>query len=302
MKIKNSIYIIPLLFFFFSCKTEGVKGDTTDSRQEIIDSKSNIQDKRAKDLVGVKDSAYRNLELLITDKQKINRKEKYDNGVVIEWIEEGKGAALKDYHAYKITYEVLLDDGTVIDGNKIANRDWVHFILGYQLQGKGWDYALNKLKIGDFARISIPSKLARGKEGIKGLVPPDANNTVVIKILGEIEPDKKMNGTNVWVLASTFNEESKVSDTSSKVIADYTVSTPSNPRFLNTQYSSTPFIFQYKEKGIIEGLKKAMIGVKRGDNLWISVDPKDGYGKAGFTELVKPNEHLFYEMLVYDVK
>lgn len=296
---KRTFLLFSIVSLLIACTPKGVDQKEVENPEDY--SSNSTPKEFHSQLVGVKDSAYRNPELLIPQTDQKFKREAYKNGITIEWVHEGKGNQLEANHAYKIAYEVLLDDGSVVDGNKIANRDWIHFLLGYQIQGEGWDFALSKLKIGDFAKIVIPSKLARGKVGIEGLIPPDANNTVTIKILDEIQPDKIVDGTKVWLLSST-PKQTKISDEASKITVDYTVSTPSNPRFLNTNFSSTPFIFSFQDKGIIQGLKKALLGVKRGDNLWVTVPSDQGYGKEGFTEMVKPNESLFYEVLVYEVE
>lgn len=291
-----------VLVLFGSCKTKGVDNPHQEDQDTLISSNKSSKETthQPNELVGVKDSAYRNLNLLTDNATTIKKELLLDDAIKIQWYQLGNGKKLEKNHAYKIEYEVLLDDGTVVDGNKIIHRDWVHFLLGFQLQGKGWDEALSNLKIGDFAKIKIPSKLARGKKGIKGLIPPDANNTLILKIIDEIKPDKEIDGIKIWTLASTPKKE-KISDKSSKIVVDYAVSTASNPRFLNTRFTAEPVVVSYQEKGVIQGLKDALIGVKRGDNLWITIPPEKAYGKEGFAEMVKPNESVFYELFVHEV-
>ena len=55
------------------------------------------------------------------------------------------------------------------------------FMVGFNMQTKGWDIALRQLKVGDFAEIIIPSELARGSKGIEGLIPPNADNILKIR-------------------------------------------------------------------------------------------------------------------------
>lgn len=279
----------------FSCKVKGVKGDETQEEMLLETTKGETIEA----LRGVKDSAYRNEELLI-ETPEVNGQQ-FDNGIKITWFEKGEGAILQDNHVYKIDYEVLLDDGSVVDGSKIVNRKWVHFLVGYQLQTKGWEFALKKLRVGDFAEIFIPSELARGKEGIKGLIPPDANNTLRIRVLDEIQPDREIDGTKVWLIGENKKFEHQKANEDSEILYDYTVSTPTNPRYTNSFYSGTPYNFRFTDQGIVLGLKKALFDVKKMDRLWVVVPPEQAYGSKGLLDIVKPNEFVFYDLLIRNV-
>jgi FKBP-type peptidyl-prolyl cis-trans isomerase len=296
--MKNKLLISLLISsVLLSCKVKGVKQNEQETA--ITTSKSQNTD-IIEELKGVKDSAYRNEKLLIKTLE-INQ-QKFDNGIVIKWYEKGEGALLEDEHVYKLDYEVLLEDGSVVDGSKIINRKWVHFLLGFELQTKGWDFALRKLKIGDFAEIVIPSELARGKEGIKGLIPPDAVNILRVKVVGEVQPDRVIDGTKVWTLAhSKKAEEEKVKE-DSEIIYDYIVSTPSNPRYVNSHYNGNPYNFHFDDQGIVIGLKKALFGVTKYDRLWVVVPPEEAYGKKGLLDIVKPNEPVLYDLFIRDIK
>jgi FKBP-type peptidyl-prolyl cis-trans isomerase len=37
------------------------------------------------------------------------------------------------------------------------------------------------------------------------------------------------------------------------------------------------------------------------DKLWILVPPSQAYGSKGMVDLVKPNEDLFYDLIIMDV-
>jgi FKBP-type peptidyl-prolyl cis-trans isomerase len=51
----------------------------------------------------------------------------------------------------------------------------------------------------------------------------------------------------------------------------------------------------------VPGLKKALINCKKFDRLFIVVPPEEAYGSKGYLDLVKPNETVFYNVLVVDV-
>lgn len=294
----NKLFLILLISStLLSCKVKGIKQD----KQKLpLTSTESQKSDIIEELKGVKDSAYRNEKLLVKAPE-VNQ-EKFDNGIVIKWFKKGDGAALEDGHVYKLDYEVLLEDGSVVDGSKIINRNWVHFLLGFELQTKGWDFALRKMKIGDFAEVIIPSELARGKAGIKGLIPPDAVNILRVKVLGEVAPSREIDGTKVWTLAHSKKEEALKVNEDSEIIYDYVISTPSNPRYANSHYNGTPYNFHFSDQGIVIGLKKALFGVTRYDRLWVVVPPDQAYGKKGLLNVVKPNESVLYDLFIREIK
>ncbi|OJX39354.1 MAG: hypothetical protein BGO87_05105 [Flavobacteriia bacterium 40-80] len=291
MKMKKLFLLSGLVLLLLSCKVKGVKNE---SEQKLKD-----QPERIEALVGVKDSAYRN-EKLLTNSKELD-KQIFDNGIEIKWFERGKGDLLKDQHVYKIDYEVLLEDGSVVDGSKLINRQWVHFLLGFQIQTKGWDFALRKLRIGDFAEILIPSELARGKLGIEGLIPPDAKNILKIRVLGELEPERETDGTKIWILAESKKYEEEKATEDSEIVYDYVISTPSNPRYVDSRFKGAPYVFKFSDFGIVKGLKKALLGVKKADKLWVVVPASEAYGSKGLLDVVKPDEPVFYDLFIRDV-
>jgi FKBP-type peptidyl-prolyl cis-trans isomerase len=56
-----------------------------------------------------------------------------------------------------------------------------------------------------------------------------------------------------------------------------------------------------KDPSLIPGLRKAMLNTKMYDKLYILVPPKEAYGSKGYVDLVKPNEDLFYDVIIMDV-
>jgi FKBP-type peptidyl-prolyl cis-trans isomerase len=225
---------------------------------------------------------------------------KFANGIVISWFKRGSGKMLKTGDMVNIAYEVRLKDGSIVDGNKLANKRMLPFLVGYNLQTPGWDLAFKELKIGDEVRIILPSKLARGEKGIKGLIPPNAVNIINIKILSERIPTRIVDGTKVWLLEENKSNKLKFSDEC--VVSFHAIaSTPSQYEFVNTFRTGKPFDFQLGDYGLVPGLRKALINAKKFDRLFIVVPSEEAYGKQGFHSLVKPDESVFYNVLVMDV-
>ena len=226
--------------------------------------------------------------------------EKLDNGIIIKWIEHGKGDVLTKGDMIQVDYKVFLDDNTVGDGNHLINKKSIPFMVGFQMQAKGWDIALQKLKVGDYAEIFIPSELARGEKGIKGLIPPNADNILKIRIIEKMKPTREVDGNKVWVFEENKSNKLKFGE-NTEIEFHCMVSTPSNPLYVNTYDNGAPFKLRLNDSGTVPGLKKALINAKKADRMFVLIPPSEAYGSKGYQGLVKENEDLFYNILVMGV-
>lgn len=274
--MKRILFIVSI-GLFASCDTSGVEKEqkTTVKKEKINDHSLD----KSHDVVDTK---------------------MFDNGLLIEWYEKGSGEAVKAGDLIGIDYKVRLKDGTVVDGNHLLKLESFPFMVGFQMQTKGWDMALQSMKVGDFARIKIPSHLARGEKGIEGLIPPNADNFLTVRILSKIKPDRIVEGTKIWILEE--NKANKVKFNEGMEITFHSmVSSPSNPLYANTFRSNTPFKFKLGDQGIVPGLRKALINAKSSDRMYVIVPATEAYGDKGYMDFVKPNEDIFYNIMVMDV-
>jgi len=287
--IKLSV-VFGIAFLLLACDTEGVKK----KKDTNLDS-STKRDKKATEI----NSKLEKSQLKLKPKKVLSDAE-VSGGVKISWFEKGKGKALEEGQVVKINYEVRLLDGTIVDGNHLLKKDWLPFMVGYGMQTKGWDLAMKQLRIGDFVEIYIPSKLARGEKGIKGVIPPNADNIVRVRILEELAPTKVVDGTKVWLLEEN-KEEKKAANLESTVDFHYMVGTKSNPKYDISMRKGEPFEMRFSDNGIVKGLKKALINAKNSDKLWVLVPAAEAYGEKGLVDLVKPGESLFYDIFIMNV-
>ncbi len=281
MRIKLS-FIAVTLVLFTSCDTTAVKNASeleTEKKSQDVDSvQVNVLDKPA----------------IAIDKEELG------NGIIIKWIEHGKGEVVAKGDMIKIDYKVFLKDNKVVDGNHLLNKSSIPFMVGFQMQTKGWDIALQKLKVGDYAEIYIPSELARGEKGIKGLIPPNADNILKIRIIEKTKPTREVDGNKVWVFEENSKNELAFNE-NEEILFHAMVSTPTNSLYVNTYRSGEPFKLRLNDSGTVPGLKKALINAKKSDRMFVLVPSTEAYGSKGYLDVVKPNEDLFYNLLVMDV-
>jgi FKBP-type peptidyl-prolyl cis-trans isomerase len=272
--MKPGLSGIFVLLLLAACETSGVKKDVPSQQKQTAGS----------DLDG---------------DNKVIGKKRLNEGMAIEWFAKGKGETLKDGEIVMIEYKVKLKDGTVVDGNHMINKSSLPYLIGFNLQ-PGWDIAMHELKVGDFVRILIPPSMGRGEKGIEGMIPPNADNLLYVKILENKKPDRVVDGTKVWVLEENKDNKLKFNE-KTQVSFHAMVSSPSNSMYVNTFRSNQPFTYKLSHKGLVPGLRKALINAKRSDRMYIVVPASEAYGNKGYLDLVKPNEDLFYNVLVMDV-
>ena len=282
--MKTTILFFVSILFLISCNTEGVRKDKT--KEETKDVKQKVNP--AQDAI----------QALVPSKKVDTFEDK--NGMKITWFEHGSGDLLKDEDVVQINYDVRLENGTLVDGNQLLKRDWLPFIVGFGLQTPGWDLAFRKLKVGYFVEIVLPGDLARGKAGIKDLIPPNAINKIHGRILKKIKPSRTVDGTKVWLLEQNETEK-KLANEESVIDFHYMVSSPSHPKYDISYRRAEPFEMRFSDNGIVRGLKRAMLQAKKSDKLWVVIPASEAYGESGLVDLVKPGESIFYDIFIMNV-
>ncbi len=222
------------------------------------------------------------------------------NGLKIHWIKRGNGEEMQTGDCINIDYKVFLEDGKLIEGNYKLNKPVFPYVVGFGMQTEGWELALNEMKVGDEVEVFIPSSLARGEKGVPGIIPPNANNILYLKIIEKRKPTREIDGSKVYLFEE--NLANKVKFSTKNTIEFFTVtSSESYPRYYDSKRQGKPFIMKMKDAGTIPGLKKSLNNAKRADRMYVVVPPREAYGSKGLQNFVQPNEHLLFDIFVSDV-
>lgn len=280
---KNYLYF-SLLLILVACESSGVK-------------KSEKQATTKTEKVDYRSEA----ERLLDPAKTIVDKKEFPSGLKIQWFKKGTGPAIQPGEVVEINFKLQLPSGDVVDGNHLLKREMIPFLVGYNMQTIGWDIAFSELHVGDFVEIYLPPNLARGEKGIPNLIPPNSPNIVFLRVGKKVKPTKITNGVKVWLLEENPQMKIYEIDENAQVAIHYFVGTKTNPRYDNSYQRNVPFQFGMKDVSMIPGLKKGLLGTKLFDKLWILVPPSQAYGKKGMLDLVKPNEDLFYDLIIMDV-
>lgn len=289
----KNLYIIYLLaLFIYSCGGNETKPLTQRARTQRI--KSNP----TKKLENSKTN-----ELKSFDKKNVVRVVQFENGVRIKWFQSlfKKNPTIKDDEVVLINYRLSLPDGKIFDGNNRIEMPFIPFIVGYNMQTEGWDFALRNLKVGDFAKVEIPASLAYGTKGLGGIVPPNSDVWLYVKVIAKVSPDKKDIGVKTWTFEKGIS--TKFDESDEKEITYHAIaSAKSNPVVLNTQIKHFPLTYIPGQKNVVPGLRKVLKNAKKGQKIFVLLKPEQAYGSKGFGNLVAPNESVFYNITIEDVR
>lgn len=266
--MKKLAWLFGVLPFVYACNLSGVENDTSIDEPEDVNNQT---------FEVAKDSVV------------------FDNGIILRYFEFGGGDSLRNGDVVKIDYSCRLKDGKVFDSNDKIGAP-IPFMVGWRMQTKGWDLAFEHLRVGDDVEIFIPSVLARGKAGIPGAVPPDADNWLRVKVIEKVKEQYNNDGVKVYVFErNSGSQKLKMGD---EVEIEYIAYAESKPRYSSSFLNGTPFSFKLGSGSNLPGLNMGMEFAHYGDLLWIYIPSQYAFGKKGSVDNVKPNEAVLFDILV----
>lgn len=107
--------------------------------------------------------------------------QRLDQGVVLLTLRPGTGASPKATSTVSVHYEGKLKDGTVFDSS-VQRGQPVQFVLNQVIPC--WTMSLQRMKVGEKARLTCPSDAAYGDQGSAPVIPPGATLVFEVELLG----------------------------------------------------------------------------------------------------------------------
>ena len=96
-------------------------------------------------------------------------------------MRQGPGVLAKYGSFVQVHYTGSLKNGKVFDSSR--GRGPITFELGRGKVIRGWDEGVTGMRVGEQRKLMIPSKLAYGKEGRLGVIPPNATLVFEVELL-----------------------------------------------------------------------------------------------------------------------
>lgn len=107
--------------------------------------------------------------------------QKLPSGVEVTHITVGKGAKPTASNTVKVHYEGKLANGKVFDSSYKDGQP-ISFPLDRVI--KCWTEGVQTMQVGGKATLHCPSKTAYGAAGAGGVIPPNADLTFTVELLG----------------------------------------------------------------------------------------------------------------------
>ena len=82
-----------------------------------------------------------------------------------------------------VHYSGFLADGTLFDSSVDRGEPFA-FVLGAGQVIQGWDLVLARMCVGERLKVIIPAELAYGPTGYPGVIPPNAQLTFDVHLIG----------------------------------------------------------------------------------------------------------------------
>ena len=245
----------------------------------------------------------------LNKKPNVNKKKeiidsiKSENGIDLLWVTKGdKKDRLKSGDVVLIDYLLTLKDGTLIHSNRSVKAKQVPFMVGYNMQTKGWDLALEKMHVGDEAKVIIPPELAYGKKGFGKLIPKNASNILAIRVLSKLKPSIIHNDFKTWNIVKADDPKSLPFNEGKRITAHILATTPSNSSYINTLKNKKPLTFNFNDSDISKSLNNALKNVRSGQQIFVLIPSIKAKSKKAYNKGVKKSESIFYKISVLSVK
>lgn len=102
--------------------------------------------------------------------------------LVTEDITVGTGETAEAGDLVSVHYTGTLTDGTKFDSSKDRGTPF-NFTLGAGQVIEGWDKGVAGMKVGGVRKLTIPSSMAYGNQGVPGVIPGGATLIFEVELL-----------------------------------------------------------------------------------------------------------------------
>ncbi|MEW9897502.1 FKBP-type peptidyl-prolyl cis-trans isomerase [Chitinivorax sp. PXF-14] len=106
----------------------------------------------------------------------------HPSGLITEDLATGDGAEAQPGQYVVVHYSGWLEDGSKFDSSLDRNDPFRFRLAGGEVI-RGWDDGVVGMKVGGKRKLTIPSDLAYGDRGIRGVIPGGATLIFEVELL-----------------------------------------------------------------------------------------------------------------------
>lgn len=227
---------------------------------------------------------------------------KEKNGLKIKWARKGKGSKITDGDLVLISYVVTLPNGKLVDGSSKITKSDLPFLVGYNMQSKGWDEALRRMSVGDVATVILPSELGWSENSVGDALPANSDLIIQFYVVKKVPPATTMNGSKIWRWNLLKPNKDDIGFGPQKIIKfNLIVNSRKDISLINTYNKKLVITNKFEDEFEPKSLKKALTNAKKNQGVFVLVSPQEVSEIKGIKEKIHSNEWLFYNIQVVDV-
>jgi peptidylprolyl isomerase len=246
-----------------------------------------------------------------------------EKGIYIETLKEGRGAQVESgkYALFNLKFGVVGSEPVM---NTFGTNDPQPFFVGMGQQlGLGFESVIADLKVGGHVRAMVPSELAFGERGSRGIDPysPLLFEIEVVDVMTEEElttyfRNKEGKDRDAFIKQEGITGGADENGIYIVKLQQGTGITPQVGKEVHVHYTGMfmdgrvfdsslqhgqPFSFMLGQGNVIPGWDKIVAKMKVGDKWKVVIPSEMGYGERGF-QGIPPFTTLVFEMELVDAQ
>ncbi len=317
-------------FFISSLKTQVPNYLDTNSdffltiRLNEIKTKAQIEKEKMEEMAKLREMELKSIEAYLAEN---NIGVSPDStGVYFISSKKGSGKQVEVGKIARINYKGSVVNGMPFEDTWGAGGEPYNYMVGTSYFGEGFDKTLTKMKVGDRATIIVPSALAFGENGIRGIIPPFSTLVFDVQIedvMTEEEATKKEKEFAQKLMAeeakkiAKYIKDNKITEQpdadgvymvylkkgtgkkpgpGSIVSVHYTGTLLNGKKFDSSLDRGQPIQFSLGMGEVIPGWDNVLARMVEGDKVKVVIPSAQAYGRAGKGDAIPPFSPLVFDM------
>jgi peptidylprolyl isomerase len=203
----------------------------------------------------------------------------------------------------KIHYSGFLEDGTKFDSS-VDRGEPFQFVIGRSQVIPGWDEAVMKLRVGEKAKLVIPSEMGYGPSK-RGKIPANATLYFDVELLGVSVPPspwnaegKKAKETESGLKVVYFNEvpDGVKAEPGKRVAVHYSGYLTNGSLFDSSIQRGSPIEFVLGRGQVIKGWDEGISLMKVGEKAKLVIPYHLAYGEQGRPPQIPAKADLIFDV------